>query len=405
MSRRVVVTGMSAMTPLGSNIEEIWHELIQGKCAITPIDSLDNSHLKVKLAGEIKPDVFERCCSFFKSKRLDRHTLLTINSVKQALDMANYDRPEDYGLIVGTGFGSALKLEDTYKNKYLNKVSPPPATITTCMGNNAASFAAIEFGFKRYNSTIFTACSSGANAIGNAFNLIKNGYENRMVAVGVDAPICESSLESWSSLRAISRAKNIEEGCVPFSSNRNGFILSEGVGSIILEEYESAVERKATILAEVCAYSSNCDAEHITRPNTASQACAIKSALKEAQIEPHDIDYVSAHGTATVANDLSETEALKSALGRHARKVPISALKSQLGHSIGASAALETVFSIGMMNNNIILPTIHLKKPDEKCDLDYVPNIARKVNTIEYVLKNSFGFGGNNAVLILKKAA
>ena len=404
MKKEVVVTGMSWITPLGAKIEKSWDRLIKGENGITPLpEDLISMYCKARVGGVIPDSIFSTCCEGVNLKKEDRSTALSQYVVQEAIKNANIETKGQAGVILGTGFGVTNLTDELYKTTYINEKKLPPFTIPACMENASASKIAMRFGLSSYNSTLFTACSAGVNAIGSSYRLIRDGYEKRMIAVGVDAPLSPVMLEAWSSLRVISVKDCPEQACKPFSEDRSGLVIGEGAACLVLEEKEHAIKRGAKIYGEIAGYASNCDASHLTRPNVEVQAKAIQLAVKSAKIKPSQIDLISAHGTATKVNDFYETQALKKALGDQVvSKIPINALKSQLGHSIGASGAIETIAALMMMEKKMILPTINYV-PDKDCDLNIIGNKAQQCDRIQYALKTSFGFGGNNAVLVLKK--
>lgn len=403
--KRVVITGYGVSTPFGFGINYNWDNLIKAKSCIKFITEFDTNELRTKFAGtlaKIDPDTYPKKIN---PKNLDKTTLYTLLTIKETLESAKL-KPEEknsIGLILGTGFGTILSKESHHFRVMGEKKPPFPLIIPKAMDNAAASEAAIFFGLNGINQTVFSACSSGLNAIGNAYRLIKDGYETAIIAGGVDTPVSFWTIQNWNKLRVLSTYnKNPEKASKPFSKDRDGFVLSEGAGFLMLECYDNAIQRNAPILAEIIGFGSTCDAKHITAPGIEQQCKAIEKAIVEAGIQKKEIDYINAHGTATKLNDLCETEVIKKVFKDYAYKIPVSSTKSQLGHTIGASGALEVIFSIKMMQSEIILPTINLDEQDELCDLDYVPNKPIK-HKVKYFLKNSFGFGGSNAALIIKK--
>ena len=404
---RVAVTGMSAITPFGVGIEIAWEKLIKGHSCIRQIQAFETGNLKTKIAGEILGIDYNEHLSGLDIHNLDSCTILTLLTVKGLLENKDLGLTSgelrEGGIIIGTGFGTICSKEENFIRVLAESKPMFPLIIPRAMDNAPASEAAIYLGLKGINQTIFTACSSGLNAIGNAYRLIKDGYENVMIAGGVDTSITKYNLEAWSKLRVVSTRNHDPTGASrPFSKGRDGFVLSDGAGFLLLENYDKAVERQVPIYAEIIGFGATCDAQHITAPSFQEQARAIMLALKEAEITADDVDYISAHGTATKLNDVIETKAIKAALGEKAYAIPISSLKSQIGHTIGAAGAIELIFTIQMMLNNTILPTINFEERDDECDLNYVPNKAIKVGQIRYAIKNSFGFGGNNASLAIK---
>ena len=402
MTTRVVITGLGVITPLGDDLETNWQLLLQGKSGIDFITSFNSEALKVHIAGEIKS--LDSAMMPANKHQLDRAVILGLIAVEKLLTDAQFypDKSSATGLIVGTGFGTIQSKEEHYIKIGKDPSHSHPIIILTAMDNAPASEIAIKHGLKGINQTIFTACSSGLNAIGNAYRLIKDGYEERVIAGGVDSPITPNLLHNWSKLRLISRSMQPQKASKPFSKGRDGFVISEGAGFILLENYEKAIERGAKIYAEITGFSSNCDAQHLTTPDYLQQSKVIDSAIKEAGINKEEIQYINAHGTATTINDQVETKAIKNSFGTYSYQIPISALKSQLGHTMGAAGAIETIFTVLMMQRGKILPTINFEEADPTCDLNCVPNVPIE-KSIKYALKTSFGFGGNNSAIVIKR--
>lgn len=392
-----VVTGVSAITPLGNDLDQIWGQLKLGGNAIRSLGDDIVKTRGIKVAASIDPSQFDRFCPNYKTRKTDRSTTLVLNAVDLLVQKDPTLDLRDAGVILGTGFGITELADHLYRDTYEQKMRVPPHTITSCMENVTASQVAMTYGCRGYNTTLFTACSAGTNALGLAYRLIKHGYEKKIVVIGVDAALTQIMLDAWAALRAGSISDDPNSACLPFSSNRSGLVIGEGVGVMLLESYSSAVARGAMMHAEVLGYASNCDAAHITQSDIYSQAAVISAAIADAKISNQDIDLISAHGTATIVGDKAEADAITLAFGEN--KVPVNALKSQLGHTIGASGILESIFSIMMMQHSTILPTINYT-PDPLCQINVIPEATE--TPIRYVLKNSFGFGGNNASLILK---
>lgn len=374
-----------------------WECLSRGDHAVRALPGISGRRTP-KIAAYIPPEVFDSVCLPYLSDRTDRSTILALSASRVLLETLSLDA-EQTGLIVGTGFGTSELSGRLYANRHGGNQRFPVFTITSCMQNATASRLAIEFGLKRFNTTLFTACSAGTNAIGMAYRLIASGQESAMLVVGVDAALNPDMLEAWTSLRVTSSRDDIT-ACRPFSIHRSGLVLGEGVAVLLLESQENAEKHGRVPCAEVIGYASNCDATHLTQPDVSSQKKVMAEALTEAQIAPEQIDLISAHGTATPVGDKAEADAISAFFGARASEIPVSALKSQFGHTIGASGALETVFSIEMMQRSMVLPTAHYAK-DPDIHLNVVAGLMPTPMT--YVLKNSFGFGGNNAALVLKK--
>lgn len=391
-----VVTGMSAITPLGHDLDTMWQQLQSGANAIRPLNGSVKTR-GIKVAAYIDPSQFDTYCPDYKSKKTDRSTTLALNAVNLLIQQDPTLDLRDAGVILGTGFGITELADHLYRDTYEKKLRVPPHTITACMENVTASQVAMTYGCRGYNSTLFTACSAGTNALGLAYRLIKHGYERKMLVIGVDASLTQIMLDAWAALRAGSISDNPSQACLPFSQNRSGLVVGEGVGVMLLESSDSASSRKATVHAKIAGYASNCDAAHITQSDVNSQAAVIKSALSDAGLSNQDIQMISAHGTATVVGDKAEAEAINLVFGAN-NGIPVNALKSQLGHTIGASGILESIFSIMMMQKSTILPTINYT-PDPLCPINVIPKTTHA--DMGHVLKNSFGFGGNNTSLIL----
>ncbi|MBU0549815.1 MAG: beta-ketoacyl-ACP synthase II [Candidatus Omnitrophica bacterium] len=410
-NRRVVVTGLGVISPVGNSIQPFWNSLIEGKSGIAEITTLDASEFDSKIAGEIKdfnPQKYG--ISARDTRRMDKFVRYAIAASKQAiedtgidLDKANKDR---IGVLIGSGIGSLQVVEREYA-AYLkggpSRVSP--FLIPMLIVNEASGWVAMTFGFRGPNSCVATACASGSHAIGDAFKIIERGDADLMVAGGTESSITVMALAGFSSLRALScRNNQPQKASRPFDRERDGFVMAEGAGIIVLESLEHASKRKADIYAEIAGYGMSCDAYHITAPDPKGEGAslAIEAALRDAQLNPGDIDYINAHGTSTKLNDKIETMAIKKSFGAHAKKVMVSSTKSMVGHLLGAAGGVEFVVSCLTIKNNLVSPTINYEYPDPDCDLDYVPNTARKAE-VRAAISNSLGFGGHNATLLVKK--
>lgn len=408
MKRRVVVTGMGAITPIGNNVNDFFDSVTAGKCGIDFINNFDTEAFTVKLAAQVKGFDPKSCMDAKEARRMDRFSQLAVAAAKEAvadsgLDLTNTDL-ERVGVIVGSGIGALDDIEKetiNLRDKGPKRVNPLfiPMTIT----NMAAGNIAIQFGIKGVCTNVVTACATGGNCIGEAFRNIMYGYSDIILAGGTEACITPLGIAGFQALTALSTSKDPLRASVPFDKERDGFVMGEGAGILILEEYEHALSRGAKIYAEVAGYGSTCDAYHITSPSPDGDggARAMKLAMEEAGIAPKDLSYVNAHGTATPTNDRVETQAMKLAMGEEAYKIPISSTKSMIGHLLGAAGAVEAIICIKAIENSFIPATIGFKVPDEECDLDYVPNEGRKAK-ISYAMSNSLGFGGHNATLIFK---
>ncbi|MBE9037641.1 beta-ketoacyl-ACP synthase II [aff. Roholtiella sp. LEGE 12411] len=408
--KRVVVTGVGAITPIGNTPTEYWEGLLSGRNGIDYITAFDASHHDCRIAGEVKNfdpyDYLERK----EAKRMDRFAQFGVAAAKQAISNAQLViddlNAEQVGVMIGSGIGGLKVLEDQqtiYLNRGPDRCSP--FMIPMMIANMAAGLTAIHTGAKGPNSCPVTACAAGSNAIGDAFRLIQRGYAQAMICGGTEAAVTPLSVAGFAAARALStRNDDPTHACRPFDRDRDGFILGEGAGILILEELQYALSRGAHIYAEMIGYGMTCDAYHITSPipGGLGAARAIELVLKDAELTPQMVSYINAHGTSTAANDTNETAAIKKALGEHAYKVPISSTKSMTGHLLGGSGGIEAVATVLAIANDKIPPTINLENPDTECDLDYVPNSSR-AQKVEVALSNSFGFGGHNVTLAFKK--
>ncbi|HWP30259.1 MAG TPA: beta-ketoacyl-ACP synthase II [Fimbriimonadales bacterium] len=410
-AERVVVTGLGAISPIGNDVETFWRNALSGKNGIGKITFFDASRFACKIAGEVKdfdPSVF---LDAKEARRLTRFIQFAVAASDMAirnacLDLESEDRNR-IGVLIGSGIGGLDILTENLRRLFSDgpdKVSP--FLVPYMIPDMASGYVSIRYNLKGPNSCVVTACSTGANAIGDAAAIIKRGEADVMIAGGVEAPIVEISLGGFSAARALStRNDDPEHASRPFDAKRDGFVMSEGAGILVLESLSHARERNAKIFAEVVGYAQTADAFHITQPEPSADGAARSMALamKYASLNPEDITYINAHGTSTPYNDRLETLAIKKVFGEHAYKVPISSTKSMIGHSLGAAGALESIVCIKALQENWIPPTINYEFPDPECDLDYVPNKARQTE-MRFAMKNSFGFGGHNATLIFAKA-
>ena len=405
MKNRVVITGDGSISPLGFNSKSLWENLINGQSGVDYIQQFDTENFSVKIAGEVKDfDPNE----FFDSKdvkRLDRFTMFGLIAAKQAIEKSNYSS-SDAGVIVGTGVGGMHTLEEEH-SKYINKGQRgvSPFYVPKMIPNIAGGQIAIKNNLTGLNFSMSTACSSATDAIGMAYRLISDGHISAMICGGAEGSITPLTLSGFANMKALSKNNdNPSEASKPFDKERDGFILSEGAGMLFLENLESALNRGAEILGEIIGYGITNDAYHITQPHKDSVGAisAIEMAINEADIKVEDIDYINAHGTSTYFNDMLETQAIKNVLGNHAKNVSISSTKSMTGHLLGAAGAIEAIACINAINYNKVPPTVNFKTPDPECNLNYTPNVAIDRN-VEIAMSNSFGFGGHNSVIILKK--
>ena len=405
MKNRVVITGDGSISPLGFNSKSLWKNLINGQSGVDYIQQFDTENFSVKIAGEVKD--FDPN-DFFDSKdvkRLDRFTMFGLIAAKQAIEKSNYSS-SDAGVIVGTGVGGMHTLEEEH-SKYINKGQRgvSPFYVPKMIPNIAGGQIAIKNNLNGLNFSMSTACSSATDAIGMAYRLISDGHISAMICGGAEGSITPLTLSGFANMKALSKNNdNPSEASKPFDKERDGFILSEGAGMLFLENLESALNRGAEILGEIIGYGITNDAYHITQPHKDSVGAisAIEMAINEAGIKVEDIDYINAHGTSTYFNDMLETQAIKNVLGNHAKDVSISSTKSMTGHLLGAAGAIEAIACINAINYNKVPPTVNFKTPDPECNLNYTPNVAIERN-VEIAMSNSFGFGGHNSVIILKK--
>jgi 3-oxoacyl-[acyl-carrier-protein] synthase II len=410
MKKRVVITGIGAVTPLGNNIEETWGNMIKGVSGIAMITQTDVDKVDVKIAGEVKGFAPEEFMDRKEARRMGRFSQLAVAASKMAVQDAgiqmgvNVDS-ERVGVWIGSGIGGLGEFEEQHK-KFLDKGQRRvnPFTIPMFIPDMAAGRVSIELGAKGINNCSVTACASGANSIGDSFRALQNGEFDIIVAGGTEATITEMTISGFSNMTALSKNPDPKTASRPFDKNRDGFVIAEGAGIIILEELEHALARQAKIYGEIIGYGATGDAYHITSPapNGEGAQRAMKLAMKDADISPEEVDYINAHGTSTPLNDLYETKAIKEVFKEHAYHLSISSTKSMTGHMLGAAGAVEAIISLLSIKEGIIPPTINYETPDEELDLDYVPNKAR-MKDVQVVLSNSLGFGGHNATLIFKK--
>ncbi|HIK18097.1 MAG TPA: beta-ketoacyl-ACP synthase II [Leptolyngbyaceae cyanobacterium M33_DOE_097] len=408
--KRVVVTGLGAITPIGNNLNDYWQGLLSGRNGIAPITFFDASRHECRFAGEVKGfdphDYMDRK----EAKRMDRFAQFAVSASKQALADAQLTidelNAEQIGVLIGTGIGGLKVLEDQqeiYLTKGPDRCSP--FMIPMMIANMAAGLTAIHTGAKGPNSCSVTACAAGSNAIGDAFRLVQRGYAQAMICGGTEAAVTPLSFAGFCACKALStRNDDPTHASRPFDIDRDGFVMGEGCGILILEELEHALSRGAKIYGEIVGYGMTCDAYHITSPvpGGAGAAQAISLAMKDGDLTPDQVSYINAHGTSTQANDSTETAAIKTALGEAARKVAISSTKSMTGHLLGGSGGIEAVATVMAIANDHVPPTINLQNPDPACDLDYIPNQSRAM-PVEVALSNSFGFGGHNVTLAFRK--
>ncbi|MFI4918866.1 MAG: beta-ketoacyl-[acyl-carrier-protein] synthase family protein [Legionellales bacterium] len=406
MKKRVVITGMEIASAIGTGIEQFWNAASQGLSGIKRIQSYDPAPYTTQIAGEITDLSLDQLPEFNKSKRYPRVAQYALYCAHHAIERAGLTSAElsSAGTYVGTSLGGYPELEQGYELFYTDSWKKiPPLSVIRGMPNSVANHIAIAFGIGGPNTTVSNACVSSAEAIGSAYQQIVHGNISTAVCGGTESLLWESVMAAWCKLRVMStHNENPAEASRPFDLNRDGMVMADGAGIIILEELQQAKARGATVLAEIIGYGSSCDAFHITAPNSQGQVRAILAALNDAKLSANDIHYINAHGTGTQLNDVTETQTIKSVFGDRAYELPITAQKAMTGHAIGASAVMEIIASTLSLQTGLLLPTINLHQPDPVCDLDYIPNVARS-KSIDIALSNHFAFGGANAALILQK--
>ena len=409
MARRVVVTGMGLISPLGIGVEKNWRAVCEGKSGIGLITRFDTSDFPVKIAGEVKGFNPEDYIEHKEVKKMDTFIHYAVSCSQMAMQDSGFQITEEnasrVGVLIGVGLGGLPAIEK-YHNVFLSRGvrKITPFFIPLVIPNLASGQVSINLGAKGPNSCVVTACAAGTHAIGDAYKLIKGGYADVMIAGGSESVISPLAVGGFSAAKALSTRNDDPEGASrPFDKDRDGFVMGEGCGSLILEEREGAIKRGAKIYAEIAGYALSGDAYHITAPAPDGDGAArcMRQALDDSGVNPEDIEYINAHGTSTIA-DANETQAIKTVFGHHAKKLAVSSTKSMTGHLLGGAGGVEAIFSILAISRGVIPPTINLRTPDPLCDLDYVPNHARE-KKITWALSNSFGFGGTNGVLVFKK--
>ena len=408
--RRVVVTGLGTINPLGNNVSDTWNNLINGVSGVDYISSFDTDELPVKFAGEVKNFDANEYLGKQQARKLDRSGHLSIHATEEALKDAGLDTEErlgsEVGIVFGTGIGGIGATEQavrTYDERGASRINP--LAITQLMPNSSTGQVAIKFGIEGPSLTITTACAASANAIGEAKNMIQNGIVDMVIAGGTESGTTAMTIGAFAQIRALStNNENPKEACRPFDKNRDGFVMGEGSTVLVMESEESAKKRGANIYGYISGYGATTDAHHITAPAEGGKGAveAMKKALADAEISNEEVDYINAHGTSTPANDKNETAAIKTVFGDMAGQLNISSTKSMTGHLLGGGGAFESLVSLLSLRNNIIPPTINLNNHDEDCDLNYTPNVALEKD-LSIAMSNSFGFGGHNGVLVFKK--
>ena len=409
MERRVVVTGMGAITPIGNNVEEFWKGIKEGKCGIDEITQFDTTDYKVKLAAEVKNFSAEDHFDKRTAKRMDRFSQFAIVAAREAMKDSNITKENTdmnrEAAVIGTGIGGLATIEKD--NRALVEKGPDrvsPMYIPMSIVNMAAGNVAIDLGIKGESVSMVTACATGTHSIGHGYHMIKHGYEDVVLAGGTEGSITPTGIAGFTNIKALTQETNKNRASIPFDKERSGFVMGEGAGIIVLEELEHAKARGAKIYAEIVGYGATSDAYHITSPSPDGEgaARAMQRAMNEANIKPEEVTYINAHGTSTHLNDAGETLAIKRALGEASKNVLVSSTKGNTGHLLGAAGGVEAIACIKAIENDFVPPTINYQVPDEECDLDVVPNQGRNVE-VKYAMSNSLGFGGHNSSILFKK--
>lgn len=409
MKRRVVVTGIGAVTPLGNTIEETWANVKAGKSGIGELTRVDKEKFSAKVAAEVKDFDIEQFVDKKEARRMDRFTQYAVAASIMAHRDSGLEITDENANRVGVWIGSGIGGMETYEQQFHTFLERGPRRVSPffipmLIPDMASGQVSIYLNAKGPNSCSVTACASGTNSIGDAFKVIERGDADVMITGGAEAPIVNMAIAGFTANTALTTNADPATASRPFDVNRDGFVIGEGAGILVLEEYEHAVARGAKIYGEVVGYGATGDAHHITAPAPEGEgaARAMKMALQQADVDPSVVGYINAHGTSTPYNDLFETQAVKSVFGEHAYKLAMSSTKSMTGHLLGAAGGVEAIFSVLALHEGVLPPTINLENPDPECDLDYVPNVARE-QQVEYVLSNSLGFGGHNACLLFKR--
>ncbi len=408
MTNRVVVTGMGAVSPLGLDVPSLWEALVSGRSGVGHISLFDPEPLETRIAAEVKGFNAEDYLERKQARHMDRYQQFAIVASRQAVEQArlDFENPEDVGVLIGSGIGGITTLSEQFAvlaEKGPRRISP--FLVPMMIADGASGQVSIMLGARGVNFCATSACSSGADAIGEACEIIRRGDARVMVAGGTEAAITPIGIAGFNAAGALStRNDDPQTASRPFDAERDGFVMGEGAALLVLESLSHALKRGAHVLAEVTGYGATSDAYHITQPSEGGQggAKALRLALRKAGLEPKDVDYINAHGTSTPLNDRAETTAIKAVFGEDAYRIPISSTKSMMGHTIGAAGAIEAIVCVLAMQHGVIPPTINLANPDPECDLDYVPQVARQ-KKVRAALSNSFGFGGHNSVLAFRE--
>ena len=407
--RRVVITGMGAVTPVGLTAAESWSAVKAGTCGIAPITLYDASNMKAKLAGEVKGFDPANYMEKREARKIDRFAQFALAAAQEAVAQSGLDftqeDPYRCALIVSAGIGGLYTLQhETVKGEQKGYDKISPFFIPMSIGNMAAAQIAIKYGLKGMATCPTTACAGGTNAVGDAMRQIRDGYAEVVLCGGAEAVVTELAMGGFTSMHALSLSEDPKRASIPFDAERSGFVMGEGAGILVLEELEHAQKRGAVILGEVVGYGATCDAYHITAPapGGVEGAKAMALALADAGVSPEEVGYINAHGTSTPMNDACETQAIKTVFGAHAYELMVSSTKSMTGHMLGAAGAVEAIFTAQALGEGFLPATIGYQVPDPECDLDIVPNVGREAD-VRYALSNSLGFGGHNASILLKK--
>ena len=405
--KKVVITGLGVLAPNGNNIHEFWESLCQGKSGINAITHFDTEGFSVKIAGELNGFKVEEHLETSQIRKLDPFSIFALVAAQEAIENAkinwNNINMHQVGVILGTGVGGIYTMEEQHSvlmNRGSRRISP--FFVPKMIANIAAGHIAIKWGLKGPNHTVTTACASATDAIGIATRLIQIGDADMIIAGGTEASISPLTISGFANMKALSRNPNNQTASRPFDKSRDGFVMGEGAGIMVIESEEHAKNRHAEILGEIAGYGSTNDASHITQPQKEGAVLAMKKAIQDAGLSPANIDYINAHGTSTPLNDKNETNAIKDVFGDHAYSLKISSTKSMTGHLLGASGSIEAIASVKAIEHNLAPPTINYVTADPDCDLDYVPNTVQQF-PIDTVISNSFGFGGHNAVILIKR--
>ena len=407
--RRVVITGMGTVNPVGNSVAESWAAVKAGTCGIGPITRYDASEMKVKLAGEVKNLDLDALLGKRETKKMDRFTQLSLAAADECVAGAGLDRekenPDRCGVIFSSGIGGFETVGQAHQRgseRGWDTVSP--FMIPMIISNMAAGHMAIRYGFKGMCSCVVTACAGGTNAVGDAFRHIRDGYAEVMLCGGAEAALTPLAVGGFTSMKALSQSTDPSRASIPFDAERNGFVMGEGAGILLLEELDHALARNAKIYAEITGYGVTCDAYHMTapRPDGSGGAEAMAQALRDGNAKPEDVGYINAHGTSTHLNDAGETAAIKTVFGDHAKTLAVSSTKSMTGHMLGAAGAVEAIFTALALRDGFLPATINYQVSDPECDLDVVPNQGRAAD-VRYALSNSLGFGGHNGSILFRK--